>query len=110
MAQQLTDVIAERMLVARKPGSDAVAEIWVRVGRPYPDTDPDGDWICPIQILGLGAEEVANVYGIDAVQALTLALQKAGIDLAAGVRSGLDLRWLDGSDLGFPLPLELPPE
>lgn len=105
MAQQLTDVIAERMLEARQPGSDTVTEVRVLVGRPFPDPAPDGDWICPVQILGVGDEKIADVYGIDAIQALMLALRKAGIDLAAAGRRGLELRWLDGlADLGFPPP------
>lgn len=103
MVQRLTDVIAERALEARKPGSDSVTEVRVRIGRPIPEPDSDGDWICPIQIVGLGDEEVANVYGIDAVQALLLALQKVGSDLAAAGRSGVELSWLEGPDLGFPL-------
>lgn len=109
MVQQLEDVIAERTLEAGKPGTDGAKEIRVRLGRPFSDPDPEGDWICPVQILGLGDEEIANVYGIDAIQALTLALQKVGIDLAAATRSGLELRWLEGSDLGFSLPGERPP-
>lgn len=103
MVQQLTDVIAERVLEARKPGSDAVTEVRVRVGRPIPEPDPDGDWICPVQIVGLGDGEVASVYGIDAIQALLLALQKVGSDLAAAGRSGVELSWLEGPDPGFPL-------
>jgi hypothetical protein len=99
MAEQLTDVIGERTLEARMPDSDAVMEIRVRIGRPYAHPDPDWDWVCPIQILGLADEAVRNVYGIDAIQALTLALQMVGINLAAAARGG-ELRWLGRSDLG----------
>lgn len=107
MAQRLVDVIAERTLEATDPGSGATREIRVRIGRPYADSDED--WICPVQILGIGNEEVATVYGVDAIQALTLALQKAGSDLSAVARGNLQVRWLEGSDLGFPLPHERPP-
>lgn len=109
MAEELTDLIGERILKAWKPGSDAAMEIRVRIGRPYPDPRPEWDWICPVQILGLGDEAVRNVYGIDAIQALTLALQKVAIDLTAAARGGLELHWPDGPDLGFPLPNERPP-
>jgi hypothetical protein len=102
MARQLTDVIAERTLGLVKPGHEAVTDVRVRVGRPF--SDPQGDWICPVQIIGIGDEEVAEIYGIDAIQALILGLQIIGTQLAAAARSGLDLRWYEGSpDLGFPL-------
>ncbi|HEX8242156.1 MAG TPA: hypothetical protein VF541_01625 [Longimicrobium sp.] len=103
MAQQLTDVIAERTLELMKPGSDAAAEVRVRVGRPFKDPDPEGDWICPVQILGIGDEEVTDIYGIDAIQALILGLQIIGTQLAAAARSGLELRWFESPDLGFPM-------
>ena len=103
MARQLTDVIAERTLELKKPGSNAVTEVRVRIGRPIQDPEPDNDWICPVQIVGLGDEQIADVYGIDGVQALLLGLQKVGIDLAAAARAGMELRWLGGPDLGFPV-------
>jgi uncharacterized protein DUF6968 len=113
MAEQFADVIAERILEARRPGSEAVTEVRARIGRPLRHPDPEGDWICPVQILGLGDEEVRQVYGIDAVQAITLALQMIEIDLGAAMREGVELRWLDSSEFGLPPlhPLRLePPE
>src|SRR5512140_3895925 len=100
MAQDITDIIAERRLSAKHPGSDVATEVIVRLGRPREAADVD--WICPVQILGLGAGEVSGVYGADAVQALMLALRKAGIDLEAARRSGIELRWLEQLEHGFP--------
>lgn len=43
--------------------------------------------------------------GVDSLQALLLALQKAHIDLLAYRRdSGRQVQWLEMQDLGLPLP------
>ncbi len=70
----LSDVIAERQLDARD-ASDAPISVIVRIGRPEPH--PDGGWVCPLQILGLGDEKVYAAGGEDSLQALLLGVKMA---------------------------------
>ena len=64
-------VIAERSLHrCDSPGRIVV----VSLGRPRkPRGSPD--WECPFQIRGLGSRRVECAYGVDAFQALTMALE-----------------------------------
>ena len=78
----------------------------VLIGRPrqFPDST---DYYCPFQITGIGSERVKYAGGVDPVQALQLALLKAGADLyALDRKTGGRLRWDGGEpgDLGFPKP------
>lgn len=103
MEISLGEVIAERRLDWT---ADAESEgVVVRIGKPVRDPDPEGDWLCPLQIAGLGDDTVRAAFGVDAVQALILAMQMIHIDLQAGQRrTGRTLQWLEQSDLGFPPP------
>jgi hypothetical protein len=81
-------------------------QVTVVIGKP--EKFPDGeDYYCPYQIVGTGDGQVRYAGGIDAVQALQLALQMIGVDLRTSqdARSG-KLSWDAGSrgDLGFPVP------
>jgi len=64
--------------------------------------------LCPYQILGTGDEKVRYAGGVDAVQALQLAMEKIGAELYFKLdrQLGGKLRWEAGQqgDLGFPLP------
>lgn len=70
----------------------------LRVGRPV--EHPDGDWVCPFQIAGLGDDQVYEAAGIDSLQALTMALQMARSRLESYRRSQR-ITWLDADDLGI---------
>jgi hypothetical protein len=72
--------------------------VTVRLGKPR--KDPRGDWICPYQVNGLGRNGVQEAHGVDALQALQLALE--GIRTALD-RSGKSLSWTGGEpgDTGF---------
>ena len=102
---RLGEVIAERRLewAGGGPGDGVL----VRIGRPVPDPEPGGDWLCPIQIVGAHGDAVRAAYGVDAVQALVLALWMIDIELRALQKdAGRALLWLDRTDLGFlPPPL-----
>lgn len=80
--------------------------IIIFLGKPekFPDSD---DYYCPYQIIGLGAEKVRYAGGIDAVQALQLALNMIGADLYTSAESkNGELSWEGGKkgELGFPVP------
>jgi hypothetical protein len=101
----LGEVIAERELDLVVDGNIS-GTVVVRIGRPIRSPDPELDWLCPLQIIGLQDEMVRAAFGIDAVQALILAMQMIHIELQARQRlTGQTLQWLEQSDLGFlPLP------
>ena len=60
-------------------------EVVVALGHPYPTSE--GDWACPVEIDGLHGE-LADIHGIDALQALCLAIRLVGERLAAFVADG----------------------
>ena len=97
----LGPVIAERTLTL-KPGKTVA----VRLGLPYtPDEFPKESW-CPYQITGLGSGKIRYVVGIDAFQALWLALQTIGVTLYASeeYKTGrLHFFENDDPDLCFPV-------
>src|ERR1039458_8851234 len=91
------DAIAERTLTATIDNKSF--DILVRFGKPL--LHPKGDWACPYQIAGIGDEKVRLAFGIDAVQALQLAMLAAGANLSAH-RMEVKLAFLGESHLGFP--------
>jgi hypothetical protein len=57
------------------------------------------DWECPFRISGLGIRGVQYGYGVDAIQAVTTALEGIRVTLE---RSGKRLSWVGGrDDTGF---------
>jgi hypothetical protein len=89
--------IAERKLKATSDGKSS--DVFVRFGRPEPY--PKGDWACAYQIAGIGDEKVRWIVGIDAVQALQLAMFQADASLSL-LRKAVTLTFLDENHLGFP--------
>jgi hypothetical protein len=81
MKVDLGPIIAERRLrVTGRPELD----VRVRLGTPRPLTDaPYGDYYCPYQIVGVGNEKVRYAGGVDAIQALELALHILPTELDA---------------------------
>jgi len=78
------------------------------MGKPqqFPDAQ---DYYCPYQIKGVGTEKIRWSGGIDAFQAIELALKMIGADLKSLVhRGGHKLSWVADKDggLGFPEPPE----
>ncbi|MEW5926193.1 MAG: hypothetical protein AB1941_01780 [Gemmatimonadota bacterium] len=97
---RLGEVVAERRL--EWAGGGPEHGVVVRIGRPVPDPEPGGDWLCWVQIVGMHGDAVRAAYGVDAVQALVLALWMIDVDLRALQRDvGGTLLWLDQTDLGF---------
>ena len=101
MNVELGPIVAERRLnvVGR-----ADLEVWVRLGmpRPFPD-DPRENYYCPYQITGIGDTKVRYAGGVDAVQALELALHLLPTELDRIRAQQPGLRWEDApeGDYGF---------
>jgi uncharacterized protein DUF6968 len=78
-------------------------EVVVQIGRPapFPDT-PDRDWYCPWVIQGLNTPVQHEAVGVDALQALLMALSGLRAELQSIGRGG-KLTWLDDDDLGLRL-------
>lgn len=97
---RLGEVIAERRL--EWAGGGPEDGVVVRIGRPVPDPEPGSDWLCPVQIVGMHGDAVRAAHGVDAVQALVLALWMIDVDLRALQKdAGRALLWLEQDDLGF---------
>jgi hypothetical protein len=99
VATSLGPIIAERILTV--VGSKA--HVHVRLGKPKKDRI-SGDYNCPFIIDGLGESKVQQASGIDAMQALQLAMQAIRKALLPHSKR---LRW-EGSQpggLGFPMTI-----
>lgn len=60
-------------------------EVVIAVGHPYRTSDED--WVCPVEISGLDGS-VADVHGIDSLQALWLGVRLIGERLKAFLGDG----------------------
>jgi hypothetical protein len=97
----MTETIASREFACE--GSQSNGTIVVRIGRPapFPDT-PDGDWYCPYIIDGMGEHREHFMGGVDALQALLLAISAVRVELTS-IAEATTVRWLDSDDLGISL-------
>ncbi|SRR5712692_8616580 len=99
------EVIAQRKfsVLGSPEGSAGVS---VLLGKPVKLPDAP-DFYCPFQIIGMGSDKIRCAYGIDAFQAIQLAMTAIGAYLnSLNESEGRRLRW-DGDesgDLGFPVP------
>ena len=92
-------IAVRRFSVLDKPDHEVV----LTIGKPRPDPRSEGrDWMCSVLIEGIPKERRRRICGIDAIQALQLALDYARRELDA---SGLDITWLEPhtpGDYGLP--------
>lgn len=97
MNPELGDIIAVRVF----DNAETSDRITVKIGRPRPFEDGSG-WYCPY-VIQCVHPRVSYAGGIDAVQALQLAMVKIGMDLT-GVNEDIGgvIRWCGDRDLGFP--------
>lgn len=95
------EVIATRELTL-----DETGKVTVLIGKPQQFGDID--WYCPYQKNGIGSNKLKRAEGVDAVQALVLALSKVGAELYCSQEYEAGrLSWDGGAvkgDLGFPVP------
>lgn len=95
MNRKLGVVIAVRQLRRAGPQPKAVT---VKLGKPR--RSKEIDWECPFSISGLGIRGIQYGRGVDAIQALSMALEGVRVLLE---RSGARLSWIGGQpgDAGF---------
>ena len=101
--ESVGEVIATRSLLLLRDGT-AKAEVIVVLGKPQAGQDQHG-FYCPYQIRGAGDEKVRAAHGVDAFQALQLALSILAVELdVLNKELGGRLRWEcdDEGGLGFP--------
>jgi hypothetical protein len=90
----MTEVIAVRRFSWE---GEPTREVQVSIGRPAETPGGKGEFYCPIRTTGLGTDEIVTaIFGIDAFQAIELALRFVHWRLAdINVKNGSRLRWLD---------------
>ncbi len=99
------EVVATRKLsLVGEPGR----EILVKIGKPH--LSEHNDYLCPIQVTGIGEERVYSIYGVDSVQALELAMRSLGSELQRlNTQHQGRIRWDDAPTgwFGFPIDTKL---
>jgi hypothetical protein len=95
MKVTMTEVIAVRRLSWEGAPN---GEVLVSIGKPAEDPIREEWFYCPIQTSGLGKDEFTTAtFGVDALQAIELAVRFVGHRLAdINEKNGGRLRWLDG--------------
>jgi len=88
MSRWLGTPVAERKLERR---GDAKRAAGFRIGKPRPARE--ADYECRYEVFGFGSPRRMRVFGIDEVQALSLALEAVRAELQ---RLGTEAIWLEG--------------
>src|ERR1051325_8632364 len=97
------EVIAVRkLLLSRGDAGNRTVVVKLGMPRQFPDST---DYYAPFQITGIGSGKLKYAGGVDAFQAIQLAMKMIGAYLSWATSEGLgDLSWEGGDkdDLGFP--------
>jgi hypothetical protein len=98
MQPEMTEVIAVRRFWWEH---DSSRQLLVSIGKPTQSPEGEGEFYCPIQTSGFGDDEgLEAIFGVDAFQALELAIRYVGWRVfAIDHESGGRLRW-DFGDAG----------
>jgi hypothetical protein len=97
------ELIASRTLILLED-NNAASEVTVMLGKPQQWSDHE-NYFCPYQIKGAGDEKIRYMAGVDAFQALHLALSTLRVELEVLNKQLTGrLRWEcdDTGALGFP--------
>lgn len=97
----VSQAIARRELEFRS--ATGTTRVVVRVGRPRRDREPGDTWVCPYDITGFSNPFRHWAFGIDGVQALTLAYHiiPAELDRLARKEGGGQSYFLGAPGVGF---------
>lgn len=99
-------VLARRILDLHTETGRREVQVLIGMPRAIPDSP---DVYCPYQIVGLGDPTVRYTEGVDAAQAIYLAMEAAGTTLAGTPEArGGRLTWYDEPSLGFPVREQRP--
>ncbi len=99
---KLSVIVAERKLKFRGTAGKTKT-IKVFLGKPVKAPNTHGDMCCPLKIVGIGDDSVKGAFGVDAVQALIMALWKIQVDLDGfAKRQKGTIEWVGSSGHGFP--------
>ena len=91
--------IAQRVLTIEESG--ARIDVPVTIFKP---SAADKDWRCAYEIGWPAGARRREIFGIDAVQAILLAMQAIGAELYAAASAQVDLQWLEPEEgFGFPV-------
>ena len=97
---EIGELIAERILDFKARDGRQKA-IRIRLGKPKPAKE--GDWVCPYEIIGFEKTTGLKVYGVDAMQALLLAIKSIIVDLQKfALNENGEFSWLENKGGGFP--------
>jgi hypothetical protein len=98
----IEEIIAERKLTLLDE-SGRTSEVIVRLGKPRMSAEAD-DFSCEVHIAGFNDDKISRIFGLDAFQAIQLALRYISVSLQLfRERSGQALYWTsEGDDMGFP--------
>lgn len=99
--------ILENPIATRNVALDDENKVLIVIGSPFSVNEAEGEFWCHYQIIGIGKEIIKRSIGIDALQALCMALYNASNDLyfSDEYREGR-LAWEGGmtiADLGLPV-------
>jgi hypothetical protein len=94
-------MIAERQLTLQMKNS-ASHKVMVRLHAPVP---ANGDWSCRYEIDWPEGQRSADIYGIDGMQALLLALQCIGSELYASKHHASGALRFEAWDSGYGFPV-----
>jgi hypothetical protein len=89
------EVFAERTLECLKPSGERLSVV-LRFGQPYRASDVD--WACPVAADGL-YERLADIHGIDSLQALILAQELLRSLMQDHLERGHRFYWPGTSDV-----------
>ena len=93
------ECIAERRLTFRESGGSKTRVV-VKIGKPLVVPRPGRDWYCTFTIVGWETRETKSAFGIDSLQALTLALEMLTANLRyLERRKNGKLTWLGDAGL-----------
>jgi len=89
---EVTDVLAEREILFRGDDGEELS-CTVRIGRP--ELRSEHDWVCPYDISVGKDRRSFGIYGVDAIQAVVLALKTLDVEIEVHAKE-LDMKptWL----------------